>query len=99
LTCFGYIEILHDNQVMLACAVIVLTTRNDLTLSLTGGCRCALRSNRPESVTGAAKQVGLLALIMKLLRNAELLRLPKRRTHLAIQNAGFPLNETFAKQG
>ncbi len=54
LTCFGHIEILHDTQALHALVVIVLTTRNDLALPLTGGCRCALRSNRHESETRRA---------------------------------------------
>jgi hypothetical protein len=46
---------------MHASAVIVLMIRNNLALILTGGCRCALRTNGPESVTAFRKLTQVIA--------------------------------------
>lgn len=37
--------------------------------------------------------------MVKLPRNAEFSRLAQRKTHLTLQDAGFPLNEMCTKQG
>ena len=52
LTCFGNIESLHETQAVHACAVIVLMTRNDLALPLTGCCRWTNRHGAVKSRVG-----------------------------------------------